>query len=124
MPEKIAARYIGGHTVSLPGSLGPYFDASGKPIASYRLNYGDTLMMPAHEVLGQTYLRQHDQAFEHDQVFDLGAGRVVRPQDQNKSPEELAAIGYEFHRGRPDFEPYTSPSPEPALAEQHDAEEA
>ncbi len=119
MPEKIAARYIGGHTVSLPGSLGPYFDASGKPITTYRLNYGDTLMMPAHEVLGQTFLRQHDQ------VLDLGAGHVVLPQDQNKSPEELVAIGYEFHRGRLDFEPYTPPpAPEPAPEEQHDAEEA
>jgi hypothetical protein len=99
--EKIAARYIGTHAVRLVASQGPYFDAFGKRLTNLSLSYGDTLMMPVAEVLGKTQLR------DGDSLYDLGPGKVVKPEHQNKDEAELAHFGYEFHQGRPDFEPYT-----------------
>lgn len=100
--EKIAARYIGSHHVLLAAGMGPYYDAQGQRKEDLTLSYGDTLMMPAEEVLGKTVLRLNDQ------LFVLGHGQVIRPEDKNKSEEELSAIGYTFHQGRSDFEAVTA----------------
>lgn len=99
--HKIPARYIGTHQVRLVGSLGPYFDTDGNRKEDLILSYGDTLMMPAAEVLGYTQLRQGER------LLVLGLGKVVLPEDKDKSEEEL--IDYTFHMGRADFEPITLP---------------
>lgn len=99
--EKIPARYIGTHAVRLVASQGPYFDAFGNRLTDLALSYGDTVMMPIAEVLGKTQLR------EGDTFYNLGPGKVVKPEHQGKDEAELSHLGYEFHLGRPDFEPYT-----------------
>ncbi len=116
-PQKIAARYIGNHAVLLQAGMGPYYDADGKRLTSLVLSYGDTLMMPAEEVLGKTYLRQGET------LLSLGIGKVVLPENAHKSPEELAASNYEFHSGRSDFEPVVLSVLEPPVEEPAQAEE-
>lgn len=93
--KKIPARYVGTHSVILQGGA---VDPQGNRVGRI-LNYGTVILMPEREVRGQTFLRSNDQ------FFDLGTGKVIRQEDQGKSEEELAMLGYEFHQGRTDFEP-------------------
>jgi hypothetical protein len=105
LDQKIPARYIGTHLVRLVASLGPHFDADGKRKEDLRLSTGDTLMMPAAEVIGYTQLHRGGQ------LLLLGLGKVVLPDDIKKNEEELAVAGYIFHLGRTDFEPLTAQEP-------------
>lgn len=100
--QKVPARYIGLHEVQLFKLGGPYFDGQGKPLEEYMLRPGDTLMMNAPDVLGQTFLT--DPKNQSEPVW-LGIGRVVLPEHQKLSNSELIDFGYQFHGGRPDFEP-------------------
>ncbi len=100
LEEKIPATYVGIHEVLLKG--GKPLDGNGNPRKTNKLLPGETIMMPADEVLGMSYLR------EKDTLTYLGAGYVVLPEDQTKTPEELAERGYEFSEGRSDFEPTIS----------------
>jgi hypothetical protein len=108
--QKIPVRYIG-HEVQLFKLGGLYFDGQGKPLEEYMLRHGDTLMMNAAEVLGQTFLT--DPRNQSEPVW-LGIGKVVLPEHQKLSNEDLIDIGYQFHGGRPDFEPIDVPSTEQA----------
>lgn len=110
--NKIPARYIGEHEVLLPYERGPYFDGNGHPLQPSIMNastgekvlglhYGDTIMMPDVEVLGQTYLINQ----QTGKALHLGAGRKILKEHQGKSLEELVAMGYEFQEGRKDFAP-------------------
>lgn len=100
--DKVAARYVGEHEVQLFKHGGPYYDADGKRLEEMTLRKGDTLMINPQELHGMTWLI--DPRLEKDPL-QLGVGRVVLPEDQGKSAEELSAIGYQFHKGRQDFEP-------------------
>jgi hypothetical protein len=66
------------------------------------LKNGYTLMMNEDEVIGMTWLT--DPRHLGDPIY-LGPGRVVLPEHGEKSTEELSVLGYQFHEGRPDFEP-------------------
>lgn len=101
MSNMIPCVYIGEHEVELNKYGGPYFDGAGQRLVDLKLRKGDTLMMPDEEVLGYTVLR--DMSCNNDPVY-IGVGRVVLPQDARLSDEELYAMGYQFHQGRPDFE--------------------
>lgn len=92
----IPARYVHEHEGLLSSYGGPYKDANGKPLASLLLHKGDTLMVNEHEVRGFTVLRdpRHEQ-----EPKQLGVGRVVLPEHQYKSEEELYNLGYQFHQG-------------------------
>ena len=105
MINYIPARYIGNHEVQLFKHGGPYRDGNGNPLQELLLRSGDTLMMPAQEVLGMTWLT--DPRCQEDPV-SLGVGRVVLPEHQQLSDAELIDIGYQFHMGRSDFEPIVS----------------
>lgn len=99
--NKVAARYIGEHAVMLSPLGGPYVDETGVQKSDLMLSPGDILMMPDHEVLGQTWL--FDPRAERDPVY-LGTGRKVLPEHEGKTDAELRVLGYQFHMGRPDFE--------------------
>lgn len=105
--SKIACTYVGEHQVQLFPQGGPYFDKDGQMIVNTVISKGQTLMMEDSEVLGYTLLQ--DLRNESEPIY-LGVGRVVLPQDEGKSDEELSAMGYQFHTGRTDFEPYQQPS--------------
>lgn len=95
--RKIPARYLG------PGGMlkgGPYYNADGSRRETNMLSRGDILLLDESEVRGHTYKREAD-----GQFLTLGAGKVVKPEHQGCTPEALDALGYEFHAGRPDFEP-------------------
>lgn len=100
MGKMIPCEYIGEYKIELRKQGGPYFDKNGKQLLDLNLNKGDTLLMPEEEVKGYTILR--DMRHEKEPV-NLGIGRVILPSDTNKSDEELYALGYQFHQGRPDF---------------------
>jgi hypothetical protein len=100
MYKTVACEYIGRHKVELNKYGGPYINAKGEQLFELSLNPGDTLMLPEAEVKGYTILR--DLTAQTDPVH-LGVGKVVLPQHQGKSDDELMAIGYQFHQGRPDF---------------------
>jgi len=100
--KKIPCEYTGGHKVDLHKYGGPYFDGKGQQLLDLTLNPGDSLMMPEEEVLGFTLLRDMSGVQE---PINLGVGRVVLSEHQGKDDEELYAIGYQFHQGRPDFRP-------------------
>lgn len=99
-PRLIPARYLGNHAARLTGRL--YFNVDGSRRQSALLESGDTLLMPEREILGFTLL--HDPHQVNDPL-DLGAGKRVLPEHAGMNPEQLAALGYEFHGGRTDFEP-------------------
>jgi hypothetical protein len=114
MPQKkIPARYIGGHTVQLPAGLGPFYNIDGTRRTSLLLETGDTLMMPETEIIGQTYL--FDPRGQTDPLH-LGAGKRVLPEHVGLDDRELSLLGYEFHQGRPDFEPVVEAEPTQAPA--------
>lgn len=104
---KIACTYVGEQQVMLFPQGGPYFDKDGQVITNSVISKGQTLMLEDTEVLGYTILQ--DPRNIEDPIF-LGVGRVILPQDEGKSAEELFAMGYQFHVGRADFEPYQQPS--------------
>lgn len=99
----VPAKYIGPHAVKLRDSNG--LDASGKPRPTAIIEPGDILLMPAEEVLGQSYL--FDPHHIHEPLF-LGVGKVIFEEHEQMTDEERAALGYEHHEGRADFEPLVS----------------
>lgn len=98
---KVPARYIGGYEVLLGPSGGPYVDGNGTRLSSLVLRHGDTLMIEEQELRGISY--KFDPRGVNDPL-QVGYGHVVLPEDEGKSDEELQALGYQFHRGRADFE--------------------
>ena len=102
MPH-VPARYLG-YPVVLKEGQGRLYDGDGKPLASNLLVAGMTLLIPDTELYGMTYKRSTRQG--DDRTY-LGPGRIIAPEDEQRSDEELAMLGYEFHEGRSDFEPYT-----------------
>lgn len=100
--KKIPAEYIGAYPVQFPAPLGPYFNANGERLTDLVISKGDTIMMPEVEILGQTFFRTRS---ENEPDLHLGAGKVVKVEHAHLSHEELLALGYEFHAGRPDFRP-------------------
>ena len=109
MGRLIPAEYTGDHEVMLSKHGGPYIDASGKQLESRLLHKGDVIHMNEEEVNGFTVLL--DPRAEKEPTH-LGPGRVVLPEHTTHSPEQLSALGYQFHQGRSDFKPYT---PKPVL---------
>ena len=110
-PKLVAARYIGDYPVVLSRQHGPVYapdtvDADGKIVPGQRIDgtligKGDLVMLPAAEVLGQTYW--HDPQRQQPSL-SIGVGAVVRPEHAGLSRAQLMAIGYDFHEGRRDFE--------------------
>lgn len=101
MPH-VPARYLG-HPVVLKEGQGRLYDGDGNALSSHLMVAGQTLLIPDTELYGMTYKRTTRQT---DDRTLLGAGRIILPEDVGKSAEELMMAGYEFHEGRPDFEPY------------------
>ena len=110
-PKLVAARYIGDYPVVLSRQHGPVYapdtvDADGTIVPGARIDgtligKGDQVMMPAAEVLGQTYW--HDPHQQTPSLY-IGVGAVVKPEHAGLRRAELHAIGYDFHEGRSDFE--------------------
>ena len=99
----VPARYQGNHAINLVASLGPFFNADGSRRQSLTVEYGDIILMPEREILGQTYFRYTDTEGQV-QLQDLGAGKRVKPEHADVSDEELSRLNYEFHLGRQDFQ--------------------
>lgn len=126
MAQLIPARYIGDYPVHLSSEHGKRHGArlaEGHTTYDHRIDgkvisKGDIVLMPAEDVLGQTFW--HDPA--HNQPsLRIGVGHVIMPQhavnpvaNAPYSREELQALGYEFHMGRPDFEPVVPDGEAPA----------
>ena len=123
-PKLVAARYIGDYPVVLSRQHGPVYapdtvDADGTIVPGARIDgtligKGDLVMLPAAEVLGQTYW--HDPHQQAPSLY-IGVGAVVRPEHAGMTRAALHAIGYDFHEGRSDFEavsqvPVAPPSPD------------
>lgn len=109
MPDKFApARYIGNHVVDLQQTRRDWRNIDGSKRTEMVLTNGDTVMMPAEEVLGMTLW--HDPQRQKRSI-KVGIGRCVLKEDAGKTIEELKQIGYEFHQGRPDFEPLETEPP-------------
>jgi|SRR5580765_460352 len=100
--QKVPARYIGHHRIGLIAGQGPFYNTDGTIRAKLTIERGDELLMPAEEILGYTVL---EDPHSNNNPLHLDVGRVVLPEDVNKSLEELAAIGYRFNMGRQDFMP-------------------
>lgn len=102
----------------------------------YMLGPGDTLMMPAGEVLGLTYLHPHESGNGENAnlpSYLLGAGWRPLPEDAaegldwspdlrdqpftpSSGPDTVRSARwvYDYHQGRPDFEPL-APYDDPTL---------
>jgi hypothetical protein len=115
-PEKLVpARYVGTNKIQRSKMQGPGIDGNGNRRSTLAIEYGDVLMMPEREILGQTYLFDPQ---GNNPPQDLGAGRRVKPEHVGKSDEELAALGYEFHAGRSDFQLVVPETPGESQPEQ------
>lgn len=100
MPEGLVpARYIGSHLVDLQQTGKQWFDIDGTPRSLLKLMNGDTVMMPAEEILGKTVLIP-----KNGNPLYLGVGRVILPEHKDVPVEELGLLGYQFDAGRTDFE--------------------
>jgi hypothetical protein len=110
MGKFLPARYIGEQELTLSKYGGPYLDGDGRPRPDLFLHKGDVIMMTEDEVVGFTVLL--DPRHINDPV-QLGPGRVVLDEHRGKSTAELAVIGYQYHEGRPDFEPVVAVAPMP-----------
>ena len=99
---KVPARYIGDSPRILKEADGRHLDGDGKPLSSYLITAGQTLMVPDTEVFGFTY--KHDPRGVEASRF-MGLGRVIAPEHTDLDPVQLRQQGYEFHEGRTDFEP-------------------
>jgi hypothetical protein len=112
-PPLVAARYIGDYPVVLSRQHGPIHDDQGARIDGMVIGKGDVVLMPAAEVLGQTYW--HDPHHQAPSLY-IGVGAVVRPEHAGLNRAELQAIGYDFHEGRSDFEAVNAApaAPQPA----------
>ena len=97
---KIAARYIGAHSVMLSPFGRPYYDGDGKQLSWLTLETGSTLMINDEELVGKTLFR----GVQDDQPRELGLGKVILPEDVRLTVQELIAKGYLFFEGRHDFE--------------------
>lgn len=109
MGKLIPAKYIADYEIVLSKFGAPYIDASGKPLTSLTLHKGDVIHMDEHEVSGFTVIL--DPRAEKEPQY-IGPGRAILDEHKGKSPEQLAALNYQFHEGRRDFEPYI---PKPVL---------
>lgn len=98
--EFVPARYIGGHVVDLSRTGKKWFNIDGTPRTDLQLFNGDTVMMPAQEVIGQTLFND----VITGKQFYLGPGRVIKAEHQEVPEDQLGPLGYEFHDGRSDFE--------------------
>jgi hypothetical protein len=114
-PPLVAARYKGDYPVVLSRQHGPIRDDQGQRIDGMVIGKGDVVMLPAAEVLGQTYW--HDPHHQAPSLY-IGVGAVVRPEHAGLSRAELQAIGYDFHEGRSDFEAVVSAPAAPQAAPQ------
>ena len=114
---KVAARYVGGHTVLLSPAQGRHFHTDGRERTLRALHTGEEILIPATEVLGLTQYTDPTRVQEPDYFPEfLGVGKVVKPEHRlredgitERSLPELQAIGYEFSEGRPDFVPLNVP---------------
>lgn len=104
---QVPARYIGQHSVILSQFGGPYLDGDGFPLTNRTIHTGDTLMVGDEELYGVTWLI--DPKLVKDPVR-VGLGRKTLDEHVGMSEQELADLGYQFHQGRPDFEPYVKGS--------------
>ncbi len=100
-PQFVKARYIGQHVVQLPPSVRRYYNIAGTRRTKLTLEQGDTLMMPAQEILGQSLL--FDPKAQRPPLY-LGTGKRVLPEHAGLDDDALSLLGYEHHQGRPDFE--------------------
>jgi len=100
----VPARYIGPYAVRVAHHIinGDVRDASGTRRNNTKVHRGDVLHLRAHEVYGASYL--FDPRGEREPRF-LGVGKVVLPEHVALDDAERAALGYEHHEGRADFEP-------------------
>jgi hypothetical protein len=99
----VPAKYIGHHAINLVAGLGPFFNADGSRRQSLTVEYGDIILMPEREILGQSYFRSLDTE-GHVQLVDMGAGKRVKAEHADLTDEALSQLGYEFHLGRADFQ--------------------
>lgn len=100
---KIPVVYVGQIPLRLSADHGPYVDGQGNPLTSRDVKPGDTLMMDEEEATGVTYWHDPLGILPSEK---LGAGRVVKAEHQGLDMAMLQNLGYDFHDGRPDFEPY------------------
>ncbi|MDE3097720.1 MAG: hypothetical protein KGK07_17170 [Chloroflexota bacterium] len=109
------ARYVGHQRVLLQAGA-VYRNLDGTPRDTRWLTPGDTLLIPASELYGQTYLA--DPTGLTSDARWLGVGVALLP--QHAGQERAALIGapflhegrvwqYEFHDGRGDFQPADAP---------------
>jgi hypothetical protein len=105
--EFVPARYIGNHIVDLQKSRRDWKHIDGTPMTNLQLSNGDVVMMPAQEVIGQTFFFDRN---GNAPPLWLGYGRVVKSEHAAVPVEDLGPLGYEFHDGRPDFEVLETPS--------------
>lgn len=102
--QRVPARYTGSYAVRLAHRdiNGAVTDETGALRNNTKVRPGDIVHLRAHEVYGASYL--FDPRGERDPQF-LGVGKVVLPEHAQLSDAERAALGYEHHEGRSDFEP-------------------
>lgn len=117
---KINARYIGERPMVLRAVDGPHLNAKGERLTSRLISRGDTLKVHPVQVLGQTYL--HDPKGNLPSQW-IGVGRVTLPEHAGLPDAVLDVLGYEFHEGRPDFEPYSEEEEPPAQEPEEKEEE-
>jgi len=101
LPERVAARYIGTRKLRLIRGNGPFYNVDGTRRTNLDLFTGDELLMPAAEVLGQSYW--HDPRNQLPSEY-LGVGQVTKKEDEGRTLDEPVVMGYEFQHPREDFE--------------------
>jgi hypothetical protein len=96
--KRVAARYNGSTMLLLQPGQGTGYNPDGTRRASRAIERGDVLLMPEREICGFTLFREGERA------YNLGTGKCIKPEHQDLDDRELSHAGYEFHRGRPDFD--------------------
>lgn len=105
----IPARYIGAFPVRISPDQGKVLNLKGERMRGKLIGYGDVILLPDTEVLGQTYW--HDPHHHLKSQF-IGPGAVVKGEHAGFTRGQLLALGYDFHSGRADFEPYVPDDPD------------
>jgi hypothetical protein len=111
--ELVPARYVGSHLVDLQQTGKKWFNIDGSPRALLKLMNGDTVMMPAEEILGKTVYFP-----KNGNPLYLGVGRVILPEHADVPVDELGLLGYQFDAGRTDFELVEAPTKTPKQTKQ------
>ena len=88
MSNLVAARYIGNHPVSFPSGR-RFVDPRGATISSGTIYFGDEIMMPEVEILGQSFFREPS----GDLIY-LGPGKTVKSEHADFTLEQLINMGY------------------------------